>query len=57
MMAKAIIIGVAILGLVLAFAIYASRAMRKTGTNQPPPDGSGAEAPGGDGGDGGGDGD
>ncbi len=56
-MAVAIIIGVAILGLVLAFAIYASRAMRKAETKQPPPDGSGAEAPAGDGGDGGGDGD
>ena len=56
-MFQAIIIGVAILGLILAAAIYVSRAMRKSETKDPTVDGSGAEAGDGADGPGGGDGD
>jgi hypothetical protein len=44
-MTQAIIIGVVILGLVLAVAIYVSKAMRKEQAKRPPPDGSGADPP------------
>jgi hypothetical protein len=57
-MFQAIIIGVVILGLLLAAAVCVSRAMRKSETKGPPVDGSGADAPSGDGADApGGDGD
>ena len=58
-MFEAIIIGVAILGLLLAAGVVASRAMRKGETKDPTIDGSGADGSAGDGADGpgGGDGD
>jgi hypothetical protein len=56
-MFQAIIIGVAILGLLLVAAIFVSRAMRKSETKDPTVDGSGADAGDGPDGAGGGDGD
>ena len=54
-MTLAIVIGVALLGLLVIAGLYTSRAMQKADEKKPKPDGSGADGPDGD--SGGGDGD